>query len=765
MRLRNIFEDNEKSVGMIFGRFNPPHVGHKAAWEMAAKNPAWYVGTNQSTLGKKDPLPYDVKVQAMKAIMPEIADHIIPHQSWITLASAIYKEHPAAVLKVYTDEAWVIKALQQYNGVEGKPHGYYNFPRIDAVETPRLSSATALRDAVAQGNRKAFATAAGVSANTDVGGMPYFDVVNKYLSPYLKESVEEDSDDALKYATKQHTGQTRSDGSAYIKHPERVGNTVAKLKKSKNLDAIISAAYLHDTIEDTDTTHADLEKMFGGLVASIVKELTSDKEQIKKVGKEQYLTNKMIKMSSYSLVVKLADRLDNVQDIATAKTPEWRENYKNQTLGILSKLEAGRVLSNTHKQIISMIKDKLQEINSDELGEQVMKAKMFTGYSKGKNKKGHPDKGKLVGEAVGGGTGVDIRKDQYALDDEFALFQSLVDGAVKGNDIDTFREAIQSRRNITNLLSEILTAVNQKISRSQNSSSAQESSVGKQEYDDRPKWDLNIGLIQDKYTDLTDDFDILVSTAIDEDVPLEKLLDTRKQIIAAMNQIIKELKANKYQKENQESNVGEASSNSQYKQLADFGRKLMDKATSHSDDNVSAMMSSIGNELTKFGAMGGASSIEELEKKTGVGQETILKMMDYAKTAIEKEGAYKLDDQEPDQQEPDTNPQYKEIADFGRKLLDKGASHSDKNIGKMMNTVGNELTKFGTASGVKSVEELGEKTGIGQETILKMMDYAKTAIAQEIDEVDNEVEGYITATHNVSESIYASMERKLQSRK
>jgi guanosine-3',5'-bis(diphosphate) 3'-pyrophosphohydrolase len=481
MRLRKLFEGDEKSVGLIFGRFNPPHVGHKAAWEMAAKNPAWYVGTNKSTQGKKDPLPYDVKVQAMTAIMPEVAAHIVPHQSWLTLASEIYKKHPGAVLKVYTDEAWVIKTLQQYNGVEGKQHGYYNFPGIDAVGTPRLSSATALRDAVAQGNREAFTKAAGISAETDINGTPYFDIVNKYMLPYLDEAVEEDSDDALKYATKQHTGQTRSDGSAYIKHPERVGNTVAKLKKSKNLDAIISAAYLHDTIEDTDTTHEDLEKMFGGLVASIVKELTSDKEQIKKIGKEEYLTNKMIKMSSYSLVVKLADRLDNVQDIATAKTPEWRENYKNQTLGILSKLEAGRELSNTHKQLISMIKDKLQEINSEELGEKVMKAKMFTGYSKGNNKKGHPDKGKLVGEA-----GYEITPQQ--------------------------------------------------------------------------------------------------------------------------------------------------------KQLIEFGRKLMEKGAEHSDDNVSAMMSKVGNNLVKFGAPGGSNSIAELEKVTGVKEETILKMMEYAKSAIEKEG-------------------------------------------------------------------------------------------------------------------------------
>ena len=174
--------------------------------------------------------------------------------------------------------------------------------------------------------------------------------------------IREDSAAALRYAVKAHAGQFRSDGTPYIKHPERVANFVRKFKKSKNLDALISAAFLHDTIEDTDTTHEDLEKMFGGLVASLVKELTSDKEKIKEVGKTDYLAQKMSSMSSWALVIKLADRLDNVQDIATARTPSWRQKYKKETEGILTRIERDRKLSNTHKRIIREIRKKLQEI-------------------------------------------------------------------------------------------------------------------------------------------------------------------------------------------------------------------------------------------------------------------------------------------------------------------------------------------------------------------------------------------------------------------
>ena len=176
------------------------------------------------------------------------------------------------------------------------------------------------------------------------------------------DDLREDSSQALSYAVKAHKGQFRSDGSPYVKHPERVADFVKKFKKSHNLDALISAAYLHDTIEDTDATHEDLEKMFGGLIASMVKELTSDKDKIAKVGKDNYLADKMANMSSWALVIKLADRLDNVQDIATAKTPEWRRKYKSETEKILRRLEKDRSLSGTHKKIIKTIRDKLSEV-------------------------------------------------------------------------------------------------------------------------------------------------------------------------------------------------------------------------------------------------------------------------------------------------------------------------------------------------------------------------------------------------------------------
>lgn len=203
MRLRELFENiyeevpkngeefdgGLKTIGVCFGRFNPPHRGHREVWKAASTNPIWYVGTNESTSGPKDPLPYEVKLQCMSAVWPKIAGHVIPEQSLMTLASHIYEEQGGNIhLKVYTDEEWLIKALQQYNGVEGKAHGFYKFHQIDWVKTQRLASATNLRAAVRNGDKASFYKDAGVKPSTmiTVGekAYPMFDIVAHFLNMY-----------------------------------------------------------------------------------------------------------------------------------------------------------------------------------------------------------------------------------------------------------------------------------------------------------------------------------------------------------------------------------------------------------------------------------------------------------------------------------------------------------------------------------------------------------------------------------------------------
>lgn len=126
--------------------------------------------------------------------------------------------------------------------------------------------------------------------------------------------------DALVFAIQKHDGQFRKGGQIpYITHPIAVSYIVAQYKGSSRLAELVTAAILHDVLEDTQTTLQELAERFTYLVASIVYELTSDPVEIARMGKFEYLKNKMLHMSSYAFTIKLADRLHNVSDKPTKK--------------------------------------------------------------------------------------------------------------------------------------------------------------------------------------------------------------------------------------------------------------------------------------------------------------------------------------------------------------------------------------------------------------------------------------------------------------
>ena len=157
---------------------------------------------------------------------------------------------------------------------------------------------------------------------------------------------------ALQFATKKHHNQVRKVSQIpYIVHPIAVSYLVAKYKgNSKNLESLLCAALLHDTLEDTQTTFNELSKTFNPLVASMVLELTSDTEEIEKKGKNEYLKRKMLGMSSYCLSVKLIDRMANISDNPT-------EKYKQDTKELLIFLKKNRKLNKTQKKIVKDLEE------------------------------------------------------------------------------------------------------------------------------------------------------------------------------------------------------------------------------------------------------------------------------------------------------------------------------------------------------------------------------------------------------------------------
>lgn len=156
---------------------------------------------------------------------------------------------------------------------------------------------------------------------------------------------------AIRFADSKHKGQVRKvSGEEYFTHPLMVSYLLAKYKESKHLQELLVASILHDTIEDTDATYDDIYKDFGPMVTGLVNELTSNKEEIKRIGKNEYLKKKMLGISSYALVIKLVDRLSNIMDNPTEKT-------KTDTIELLKYLKQHRKLSKTQKNIIQDIEE------------------------------------------------------------------------------------------------------------------------------------------------------------------------------------------------------------------------------------------------------------------------------------------------------------------------------------------------------------------------------------------------------------------------
>lgn len=166
-------------------------------------------------------------------------------------------------------------------------------------------------------------------------------------------------EEALLFAAKKHRGQSRKGNKLpYIIHPIRVMTTLQRVKASKNLNLLLVVSLLHDTVEDCGVSLKKIGKKFGHHVASLVEELTLDKNKYETIGKTKYLCQEMTKMSSYALCIKLCDRLDNVSDVKDM-SEEFKNKYKAETRELLEALK-GRVLTKTHKKLIKLIEKKIK---------------------------------------------------------------------------------------------------------------------------------------------------------------------------------------------------------------------------------------------------------------------------------------------------------------------------------------------------------------------------------------------------------------------
>ena len=148
---------------------------------------------------------------------------------------------------------------------------------------------------------------------------------------------------AYVYAMKAHGNQMRKSGDPYFSHPLEVAAILTGLKLD---DATIATALLHDTIEDTDATRAEIDQLFGRKIGELVDGLTKIKRLdlvSKKAEQAENFRKLLIAISSdiRVLLVKLADRLHNMRTLEH-NTPESQQRNAQETLDIYAPL-AGRI--------------------------------------------------------------------------------------------------------------------------------------------------------------------------------------------------------------------------------------------------------------------------------------------------------------------------------------------------------------------------------------------------------------------------------------
>lgn len=146
---------------------------------------------------------------------------------------------------------------------------------------------------------------------------------------------------ALEFAATRHSGQIRKGDTEepYINHPISVAFVLSEVGGVAD-QAILAAALLHDTVEDTDTTLEELRSLFGETVESLVAELTDDKTLPKEERKLLQISHAP-SLSADAKLLKLSDKICNLRDVVGKPPKDWSDERRREYLEWTAQVIAG----------------------------------------------------------------------------------------------------------------------------------------------------------------------------------------------------------------------------------------------------------------------------------------------------------------------------------------------------------------------------------------------------------------------------------------
>jgi RelA/SpoT family (p)ppGpp synthetase len=214
-------------------------------------------------------------------------------------------------------------------------------PRLP-IDLPRMQNQPRTRAPVTRSPELAPLEVEPVRAKPRKRLMRQYELIDR-VKQYNPNANEELLNRAYVYAMRAHGEQKRASGDPYISHPLEVAAILTDLKLD---DATIAAALLHDTIEDTDATRAEIDRIFGHEIGLLVEGLTKLKrlELVSKEAKQAENLRKLLLAVADDvrvLLIKLADRLHNMRTL-THQPPAARRRTADETLEIYAPL-AGRM--------------------------------------------------------------------------------------------------------------------------------------------------------------------------------------------------------------------------------------------------------------------------------------------------------------------------------------------------------------------------------------------------------------------------------------
>ena len=169
---------------------------------------------------------------------------------------------------------------------------------------------------------------------------------------------------AASFSAKKHIDQKRKGDSAspYINHPLEVANLLVNVGKVEDVE-VLTAAVLHDTIEDTGTTKEEITELFGEKVCQMVLEVTDDKS-LPKAERKQKQIEHALHLSEGAKQIKLGDKISNITDVMNDPPAGWSKQRRLEYIEWGEKVVAGLrganpALENRFDELVKKAKEKI----------------------------------------------------------------------------------------------------------------------------------------------------------------------------------------------------------------------------------------------------------------------------------------------------------------------------------------------------------------------------------------------------------------------